>query len=60
MFPLHHPYASAVSSWADEAMYWCVMNGILTGKDGKLVPGGYASRAETTTILWRICTLTST
>jgi hypothetical protein len=56
MFLLDYPDASEVSSWADEAMHWCVMQGIINGKDGKLVPGGNASRAESATMLMRYCT----
>ena len=56
MFLLDYPDASEISSWADEAMHWCVMNGIINGKDGKLVPGGDASRAEAATMLMRYCT----
>ena len=55
MFLLDYPDASEVSSWADEAMHWMVMNGIINGKDGKLVPGGNASRAEAATMLQRFC-----
>ena len=56
MFLLDYPDAAEISSWADEAMHWCVMNGIINGKDGKLVPGGDASRAEAATMLMRYCT----
>ena len=56
MFLLDYPDASEISSWADEAMHWCVMNEIINGKDGKLVPGGDASRAEAATMLMRYCT----
>ena len=59
MFLLNYPDASEISSWADEAMHWCVMNGIINGKDGKLVPGGDASRAEAATMLMRYCTKTA-
>ena len=34
-------------------MHWMVMNGVINGKDGKLVPGGNASRAEAATMLQR-------
>ena len=53
MFLLDYPDASEISSWADEAMHWCMMNEIINGKDGKLVPGGDASRAEAATMLMR-------
>ena len=55
-FKLDQPDASAVSGWADEAMHWCVMNEIINGKDGCLVPGGSASRAEAAAMLMRFCT----
>lgn len=51
---LDHPDAAEISSWADEAMHWCVMNGIINGRDGKLVPGGIASRAEAATLIQRL------
>ena len=56
MFLLDYPDAAEVSGWADEAMHWCVMNGIIQGKDGKLVPQGEATRAEAATMLMRFCT----
>ena len=34
MFLLNYADASEVSAWADEAMHWVVMNGILTGAAG--------------------------
>ena len=55
-FLLDYPDAAEISEWADEAMHWCVMKGIINGKDGKLVPGGAASRAEAATMLMRYCT----
>ena len=55
-FPLNYPDNAEISDWADEAMHWCVMNQIINGKDGKLVPGGDASRAEAATMLMRYCT----
>jgi len=57
VFPLDYPDASEISNWADEAMQWMVKNEIIKGKDGKLVPGGDASRAEAATMLMRYCTL---
>ena len=53
MFLLDYPDAVEISEWADEAMHWCVMNGIINGKDGKLVPCGEATRAEAATMLMR-------
>ena len=52
MFLLDYPDATNVSSWADEAMHWCNMKGIISGcKDtasGKTVlnPTGSSTRAE--------------
>jgi hypothetical protein len=57
MFPLNFPDAAEVSDWADEAMHWMVMNGVIQGKSGKLVPQGGASRAEAATMIQRFCTL---
>jgi hypothetical protein len=51
MFLLDYPDAADVSSWADEAMHWMVMNGIIAGKDGKLAPKDTLTRAEMATIL---------
>ena len=54
-FSLHYPDATEISSWADEAIRWMVMKGVVGGKDGKLAPGGEATRAESATILMRYC-----
>ena len=54
-FKLDFPDAGDVSGWANEAVSWMVMNGIINGKDGKLVPKGDASRAEAATMLQRFC-----
>ena len=53
MFLLDYPDASEISDWANEAMHWCVMQGVINGKDGKLVPKDDASRAEAATMLMR-------
>ncbi len=47
-FPLNYADAAEISDYADEAMHWCVMNGIL-GADGdnNLRPTDFATRAET-------------
>ena len=37
-FPLNYPDAADVSSWADEAMHWVVMNGLMEGRNGQLEP----------------------
>jgi len=55
MFLLDYPDASDISDWADEAMHWMVMHGIINGKDGSLVPQGEAFRAEAATMLMRFC-----
>ena len=53
-FPLDFADAADVSDWADEAMHWCVMNGIFEGdENGKLRPQGEATRAEVAAILMR-------
>ena len=47
--------ASAVSSFAKEAMQWAVGNGIITGKDNgtRLDPQASANRAECAIIIQR-------
>lgn len=50
MFLLDYPDAAEISDWADEAMHWCVINGIINGKDGNPVPKGDASRAVSVTM----------
>lgn len=45
---------SAVSPWAREAIAWAVANSIIAGTDeGKLLPQGYATRAQVAAILTR-------
>jgi len=45
-----------VSSWALEAVSWAVTKGIISGTgDGKLMPGGFATRAECAAILRTFC-----
>ena len=55
MMQLDYPDAGSVSDWAYEAMCWMTMNGVINGKDGKLVPTGAASRAEAAAMLQRFC-----
>ena len=58
MFLLDYPDAAQVSSWAYEAMCWCTMNGVITGKgDGSLDPQGQATRAELAAVLVRYAQL---
>ena len=54
-FPLDHPDASEISDWADEAMHWCVMHGILTGTDRGLEPKATATDGQLDLVLerWR-------
>ena len=56
-FQLDFPDAGDVSPWATEAMSWMVMQGVVGGKDGKLAPGGSASRAEAAAMLMRFASL---
>lgn len=44
-------------SWAVEAARWWSAKGVVTGKGGKLVPQGKATRAETAAMLQRYCQL---
>lgn len=58
MFLLKYPDASNVSSWANEAIHWCTMKGILDGyEDGTLAPQGLLTRAEAAAMIQRYCTL---
>ncbi len=58
MFLLDAKDASDISSWANEAMHWCVMKGILTGyTDGTLKPAALLTRAEAAVMIERFCTL---
>ena len=49
------PDAGQVSDWAVAAMNWAVGQGLINGMDGKLVPQGSATRAQTAAILARFC-----
>lgn len=49
------PDASAVSLYAADAMSWAVASGLINGTDGKLDPGGAASRAQVAAIFQRFC-----
>ena len=56
-FPLRYEDAGAISPWADEAMHWCVMRGILTGTSTTtLEPASSATRAQLAAVLQRFCT----
>lgn len=55
-FPLDFTDASDISDWAVEPMRWCVMSGIIEGKNGNILkPQGYSTRAEAAAILTRFC-----
>jgi len=45
------PDAGSVSDWAGEAMAWAVTAGVISGSDGKLLPEGTATRAQTAQIM---------
>lgn len=46
--------AAKVSGWARNAMMWAVQNGIISGTpEGKLNPGGHATRAEAAVMLMK-------
>ena len=57
-FPLRYDDAASISDWADEAMHWCVMKGVLNGTgETTLSPQLTATRAQLATILQRFCEL---
>ncbi len=57
-FPLSFTDADGVSSWADEAMHWCVVKGVLNGtSETTLSPTATATRAQLAAILQRFCEL---
>lgn len=56
MFLLSFDDADRISSWADEAMHWCVMKGIIQGVgDNLLAPKNTATRAQVVTMMYRFC-----
>ena len=60
-FLLQNPDAAKVSSWADEAMKWMVMNKVVNGVDeaGTLLPQGSATRAAIAQMLFNYSKLDS-
>ena len=56
MFPLDYPDANNVSEWANEAMHWMIMKGIINGMGGRLKPQSSATRAQTATMFMRYYT----
>ena len=57
-FPLNYPDIEELGAFADEAMHWCVMTGVLQGTaDGRLAPKATADRAQLSAILHRYLTV---
>ena len=57
-FPLNYPDIGELGEFADEAMHWCVMTGVLQGTaDGRLAPKDTADRAQLSAILHRYLTV---
>ncbi len=52
-FLLDYPDADQISDWADEAMHWCVMNGIIIGTDKGLEPKATATDDQLAIVLER-------
>ena len=46
--------ASAVASWASDAMIWAVSEGLVKGSGSNLNPAATATRAQVVTILYRL------
>ena len=53
MFYLDYPDAGEISEWANEAMHWAVMQGILVGSDEGLEPKALATKAQLSLVLQR-------
>ena len=53
MFLLDYPDAAGISDWADEAMHWAVVEGILVGTGRGLEPGAAATEAQLAVVLDR-------
>ena len=51
-----YPDWASVSDYAKTGISWAVENGIITGSDGKLDPGGVATRAQAAVMLERFLT----
>ena len=57
-FPLNYPDIEELGAFADEAMHWCVMTGVLQGTaDGRLAPKATTDRAQLSAILHRYLTV---
>ena len=56
MFMLDFADRADISSWADEAVHWCSMKGVVNGKSGNVFdPQGTATRAEAASMIQRFC-----
>ena len=56
MFNLEYADAANISEYAYEAVAWCSMHGILSGKESNMIdPQGNATRAEIAAVLTRYC-----
>ena len=53
MFPLDYPDADTVSDWADEAMHWAVMHGIVGADAERLEPRAAATDDQLPLVLLR-------
>ena len=52
-FLLDYPDADRISPWADEAMHWCVMKGVIVGTDRGLEPKAPVTSAQIAQVLQR-------
>ncbi len=52
-FHLDFPDAGNVSDYAQEAISWMVMNGVIIGSDGYLLPGSLATREQIAMMMMR-------
>lgn len=60
-FDLPFKDADKINSWADEAMHWCVQNGIINGVSADMIqPQGTATRGQIVTMLYRFAALDET
>jgi hypothetical protein len=58
MFNLDYADADQISEWAYEAMCWCTMKGVLSGRDdGTVDPQGVAARSECAQMLMQYASL---
>jgi uncharacterized repeat protein (TIGR02543 family) len=49
--------ADSVSTYAQQAMAWCIENGIINGINGNLNPNSNATRTQVATMMMRYCTV---